>query len=84
MAPKDEFPIGMRVLAVDDNVVCLRLPETLLKQYGYRGLFFSTINFFELSIRLTACSRLSLASQNISIRSLATRCAARQRPLASR
>ncbi|KAJ6799756.1 two-component response regulator ARR14-like [Iris pallida] len=32
----DEFPIGMRVLAVDDDKVCLKLLETLLMTCGYK------------------------------------------------
>ncbi|KAL9257285.1 Two-component response regulator ORR23-like protein, partial [Drosera capensis] len=31
----DQFPVGMRVLAVDDDPVCLRLIEALLKQCKY-------------------------------------------------
>ncbi|CAD5186257.1 unnamed protein product [Musa acuminata subsp. malaccensis] len=33
---KNEFPLGMRVLAVDDDRVCLRLLETQLKECGYQ------------------------------------------------
>ncbi|KAK1288448.1 Two-component response regulator ARR12 [Acorus calamus] len=32
----DRFPIGMRVLAVDDDPTCLRLLETLLRRCQYR------------------------------------------------
>ncbi|GAB2233559.1 hypothetical protein Droror1_Dr00002785 [Drosera rotundifolia] len=31
----DQFPVGMRVLAVDDDPVCLRLLEALLKECKY-------------------------------------------------
>ncbi|XP_010665924.2 two-component response regulator ORR24 isoform X2 [Beta vulgaris subsp. vulgaris] len=31
----DQFPVGMRVLAVDDNPICLRLLETLLRKCQY-------------------------------------------------
>lgn len=37
---KNEFPLGMRVLAVDDDRACLRMLETLLGQCGYRGCLF--------------------------------------------
>ncbi|KAG6488148.1 hypothetical protein ZIOFF_056907 [Zingiber officinale] len=33
---KNAFPLGMRVLAVDDDRACLRMLETLLGQCGYR------------------------------------------------
>ncbi|KAH9622681.1 hypothetical protein KSS87_011397 [Heliosperma pusillum] len=33
--PNDQFPIGMRVLAVDDDPICLKLLETLLRKCQY-------------------------------------------------
>lgn len=33
----DEFPIGIRVLAVDDDPTCLLLLETLLRRCKYNG-----------------------------------------------
>lgn len=36
---KDEFPVGMRVLAVDDDPVCLKLLEILLRRCQYDGMF---------------------------------------------
>ncbi|XP_052210266.1 two-component response regulator ARR12-like [Diospyros lotus] len=33
--PSDQFPVGMRVLAVDDDPICLRLLETLLRKCQY-------------------------------------------------
>lgn len=36
---KNEFPIGMRVLAVDDDQVCLKLLENLLRRCQYDGTF---------------------------------------------
>ncbi|KAK6249265.1 hypothetical protein QUC31_020830 [Theobroma cacao] len=33
--PKDQFPVGMRVLAVDDDPTCLLLLETLLRRCQY-------------------------------------------------
>ncbi|RRT57493.1 hypothetical protein B296_00038057 [Ensete ventricosum] len=32
MASRDQFPVGMRVLAVDDDPICLRLLEALLRR----------------------------------------------------
>jgi hypothetical protein len=42
----DQFPIGMRVLAVDDDPTCLLLLETLLRRCQYNGLSF----FFIVSL----------------------------------
>ncbi|PSR91867.1 Two-component response regulator like [Actinidia chinensis var. chinensis] len=33
--PNDQFPLGMRVLAVDDDPICLKLLETLLRKCQY-------------------------------------------------
>lgn len=33
----DEFPKGMRVLAVDDDPTCLKLLEGLLRKCQYHG-----------------------------------------------
>ncbi|XP_058067928.1 two-component response regulator ORR23-like isoform X2 [Magnolia sinica] len=33
---KEQFPVGMRVLAVDDDPTCLKLLETLLQQCRYK------------------------------------------------
>jgi hypothetical protein len=35
---KDQFPVGMRVLAVDDDPTCLRLLEQLLQHCQYHGM----------------------------------------------
>ena len=44
--PNDQFPVGMRVLAVDDDPICLRLLETLLRKCQYHGMiFFFIINW---------------------------------------
>ncbi|XVE97504.1 hypothetical protein REPUB_Repub03eG0025100 [Reevesia pubescens] len=32
---KDQFPVGMRVLAVDDDPICLKILETLLRKCQY-------------------------------------------------
>ena len=36
-AGRDQFPVGMRVLAVDDDPVCLKVLETLLRRCQYHG-----------------------------------------------
>ncbi|KAK6135603.1 hypothetical protein DH2020_030651 [Rehmannia glutinosa] len=45
----DNFPVGMRVLAVDDDPICLKLLETLLRKCQYHGLFFSLIGIQDSS-----------------------------------
>lgn len=37
---RDQFPVGMRVLAVDDDPVCLKVLETLLLRCQYHGKYF--------------------------------------------
>ena len=34
---RDQFPVGMRVLAVDDDPVCLKVLEVLLRRCQYHG-----------------------------------------------
>ena len=46
-AAEDKFPEGLRVLAVDDDPVCLKVLETLLRRCQYHGenfvlLFYSS------------------------------------------
>ena len=36
---RDEFPVGMRVLAVDDDPTCLKVLDAMLHQCKYHGLF---------------------------------------------
>lgn len=45
-ADQDRFPVGMRVLAVDDDPICLKLLDTLLRKCQYRGLFPFCCNCF--------------------------------------
>ncbi|XP_068499718.1 uncharacterized protein [Phaseolus vulgaris] len=35
--PRDKFPIGMRVLAFDDESTCLMILETMLRRCEYQG-----------------------------------------------
>lgn len=48
----DQFPVGMRVLAVDDNPTCLRKLEELLLRCKYHGTSDSLLLsfFFFLSV----------------------------------
>jgi hypothetical protein len=41
------FPVGMRVLAVDDDPICLKVLENLLRKCQYEGMF-TTFLFFLL------------------------------------
>ena len=34
---RDQFPVGMRVLAVDDDPTCLKVLENLLRRCQYHG-----------------------------------------------
>lgn len=42
----DRFPVGMRVLAVDDDPTCLKLLENLLRRCQYHGLTFFFSHYF--------------------------------------
>lgn len=48
----DDFPVGMRVLAVDDDPTCLKLLESLLHLCQYHG---------RSSFRLFSCISRALA-----------------------
>lgn len=47
--PRDQFPIGMRVLAVDDDPTCLFVLENLLRRCQYHGLLLLLFFFFVFS-----------------------------------
>lgn len=46
----DHFPVGLRVLAVDDDRACLKLLEALLRRCQYHGYFY--LCFFSLYFEL--------------------------------
>lgn len=52
----DKFPVGLRVLVVDDNPACLKILERLLLKCNFKGLHFLFIfiffSFFLIRIRL--------------------------------
>ena len=50
--PRDKFPVGMRVLAVDDDPTCLMVLETLLRRCQYHGLFLLLLVFPSLSCEI--------------------------------
>lgn len=33
----EQFPVGLRVLVVDDDVICLRVLEQMLRKCMYKG-----------------------------------------------
>jgi hypothetical protein len=43
---RDKFPIGMRVLAVDDDPTCLFFLENLLRRCEYHGLLLLVLFYF--------------------------------------
>jgi hypothetical protein len=45
----DQFPVGMRVLAIDANFVCLKYLVTLLQQCRYKGWPFFSFFFFSFN-----------------------------------
>lgn len=61
---RDQFPVGMRVLAVDDDPVCLKLLETLLRRCQYHGqtlLRFVTVSRYAVSCTFTySCGFLDI------------------------
>lgn len=46
----DQFPIGMRVLAVDDDATCLMYLETLLRRCQYHGLFLFLLRVYRFGV----------------------------------
>lgn len=44
----NRFPLGMRVLAVDDDPTCLKVIENLLRKCQYQGLFLLSLFIFPL------------------------------------
>lgn len=54
-AVKDEFPVGMRVLAVDDDPTCLKVLENLLVRCQYNGLSKTSILFPFLPAQTDGC-----------------------------
>jgi len=52
----EKFPVGMRVLVVDDDPTCLKLMEALLLKCQYHGLFSALPSlFFTFIPNLFAC-----------------------------
>jgi hypothetical protein len=48
---RDQFPVGMRVLAVDDDPVCLKVLENLLRRCQYHGKDFCATGLSFLFLR---------------------------------
>lgn len=61
----DTFPVGLRVLVVDDDIVCLRILEQMLRKCKYSGVlpqtpFISIVgsficNFFYFTHEVIVC-----------------------------
>ena len=45
----DQFPVGLRVLVVDDDVICLKILEQMLRRCSYNGKF---MFMFRIVLRL--------------------------------
>lgn len=43
---EDEFPIGLKILVVDDDETCLFILERMLQSLKYQG---TSISFFDMS-----------------------------------
>ena len=41
----DQFPAGLRVFVVDDDITCLRILEQMLRRCMYRGVSFLFLCF---------------------------------------
>lgn len=41
----DKFPVGLRVLVVDDDPTCLRILEKMLRNCHYEGIYLIITNF---------------------------------------
>lgn len=46
VAAGDRFPVGMRILAVDDDQTCLKVLESLLRKCQYHGSLPLFLSFF--------------------------------------
>lgn len=53
-AGQDNFPVGMRVLAVDDDPICLKVLESLLRKCQYQGLLPFVFLLFSVFYRATS------------------------------
>lgn len=50
VAAGDRFPVGMRILAVDDDQTCLKVLESLLRKCQYHGSLPLFLSFFLSSL----------------------------------
>lgn len=53
----DQFPVGMRVLAIDANFVCLKYLVTVLQQCRYKGFSFFPFSNYLFASSLLFCLR---------------------------
>ncbi|VFQ73267.1 unnamed protein product [Cuscuta campestris] len=47
VAVPEHFPVGLRVLVVDDDVVWLKIIEQMLRKCSYNGLFLFHSSLFD-------------------------------------
>jgi len=52
VSSSEQFPVGMRVLVVDDDVTCLKILEHMLQRCRYRGEFDRLVNLIFLGEKL--------------------------------
>lgn len=57
---RDQFPVGMRVLAVDDDPTCLKILENLLLRCQYHGMLLICNLSLSLSLELASERVLSM------------------------
>ena len=77
-----KFPVGMSVLAVDDDPICLKVLETLLVKCEYQGLYLKLFCFssskFHFSLSLldlhSSCVQLQVFYVPLSIVHLVMLC----------
>lgn len=70
----DQFPAGMRVLAVDDDPLCLKLLEALLRRCQYNGLYQNLdLSSLFLLLPLTYCSLVCVVCPHLVFRFLLTK-----------
>lgn len=69
-----QFPVGMRVLAVDDDPLCLKLLEALLRRCQYNGLYQNLdLSSLFLLLPLTYCSLVCVVCPHLVFRFLLTK-----------
>ncbi|KAJ8760467.1 hypothetical protein K2173_015134 [Erythroxylum novogranatense] len=63
----DQFPAGLRVLVIDEDITCLRIIEKMLRRLHYQALKFSFCLFLSM-FAITSCSQATVALNLIRVR----------------